>query len=361
MDVNVIKDRALMLGIDREFIDDNDYFSVQDGLLVFHLNNYVKKTKEITINIPEGVDVVYLDLQSNVYEDKARYKFVFPSSCIGVYGGQATWDKNVINIVYSDVYGRSSKFENSTFDFRKCKGLTKVYNSSFMHMSINKLLFAKEMTEFKDSVFSRSMINRLEAPGVVKLGRSCFSSTIVKQLKLGDSLCYFDDGSLSFNALGYSKKEAVFGDISHVGEKAIEGIDSVYMEYDYRRGITELREELLYLVNRMETQNVTVANIISEIIQFKNLNLNYDLKGLGILNSIENKIYQYHINSEKVQRESSKSMILSLVRKFYRFSGLESFKYKFYLYKKGGDLDVHDRNYTYLIGDEQLDIYLEED
>ena len=359
-----IKDRALALGLSDKYLDEDNYFYMNGDMLEFHIDHYVAKTDEERIKIPEGIDVVFMNLEDTAYVDGKAYKFVFPSSCIAVYGKDFDCVKGRITLFLNNT--KITTFKNSTFDFRKCDKLQTI-TYGFLAVDVKRILFSDKMTQFGHLAFAYSCIDEVYAAGVHKLGEKCFQSAKIKKLKIG-TIDEFEERSLLFSDFAKAQKEVVFKDITHVSVRAIQCIKSVYMGYNYKRFNTDLQTKLYAIADKLQG-DIRVVDVFEEYAEYTESLLKSVRSNLEPLYTIENKLYEYKSEVDNKRGELLKEQLLDRVRQFYSFETLDKDrslytvnnkeKYKFYLFKDEDDVDVHTRKYECLCNDWILEVYAE--
>lgn len=365
MDLNAMKDRAMLLGINNDFIDEDLCFWMEDGKLLFFIGNHIRLTKESYIEIPEGVDIVFMNLDDTCFEDGKPYTFIFPSTCESVYGDKGVHKEGFID--FGSYINCSNKFKFSDFDFRKCKKL-KAITSSFSNMSFDRLLFSETITRLFSQTFFNSKITELELPGVTNLCPKCFKSAIIRKLTLNGVIESYGVGSLEFSDLGNTQKEIVFRNLSNMEQKSLKNIDKVYMEYDSQRGLTQVQGRLANLLGRINKGNIVLSDVLQELINV-NVEMTKKTDGIKYLQNIEDMIYYYvyyssgehmdEMKEEGVSPSYFKHKLLAYIKNLYLIDETGRGGYKFYLYKKGVSVDVHNRNYRHIVEDDDVKVYVE--
>lgn len=351
-----IKDRANLLNLDSEFIDVDKCYYIKNGLLVFYVDNYIRATNKLKVTIEEDIDVVCIDFYSDVYDSDKAYTFIFPSTCVGVCKSIEDYKKNAVHTIgYKDSYGYHSlidKFKKSTFDFRKC---TKLYEVTrfFEHCEIKSILFSDSVLKFDSSAFAQSHIQTLIAPGVCEVGSNCFSKAYVEKLKLG-KIKSFTHRSFEFSYF-CTCDELIFSNIESVGKNSISRVKSVYMGYNYQRYNAQMRQILQRLSDIMDAYCVNLDTILSEFTQEIDKIIVNARKNLEPLYSIEALLYRYiHSGDDK-----KLDLVYDMVDRISFFYSDKELTCKFYLYNDLSDVDVHNREYKFLMLKNNIEVYLE--
>lgn len=367
MDIHEMVDRAMFLGINEDFIDVDKYFWISNGEITFNLDTYIaKNTDERDICIVDGVDTVFMNLHKECYQDGASYIFTFPSTCSAVYSERDIYTKN--SIALGTIYAISSnivdnRFRNTVFDFRKCDKIQSV-SRSFIGMNAYKVLFPKTLTRIYGNAFLNSKIRKLYAPGVKLVVGDAFSNSNIYDLNIGVQT-RFAKNTFTFNSLGHVQKELIFKDVVYAAKGAFKNVKNVYMEYDVKRGVKEVRGKLVDMIKRIDAGEVILTELLDEFNEIIADTKRNDYNGTELIVKIENAIYYYLGWNEKLLEEEGVSQkyfvneILKFSKQMYSISEIGLEHQNLYYFKKGSNQKVHDRNYIKLVEDEDLTIYLE--
>ena len=349
--IQEIKDRAMFLGLDNEYLDKERMLFIKNGLLFLNMEKYVESTANLDIIVPEGIDIIYMDITDRVYADREEYNFIFPSTLRYIGGvGQEIMDGVIDLGSITYMYKNFHSFELSTFDFRRCQKL-KRYDSGFANISIKKILFSDSIITVGKSGFSKAKIVELSIPKLKVVHNEAFFSAEIDKLNLGTQIERIKESSLCFAS---KQEELIVGDLLELRSRVFQNIKNIYVPYDCFRDLEELKGQLTGIIELIDTKEECIEALLARLNVIKVEFQKNDWRFTEPLHSIEKCIHQYLLDSgnsylfDKIYTYASKLI-----------ATLQDYSSTIYLYKSGSGLDVHNRNYQIVGRSEKHKVYVE--
>lgn len=351
-----VLDRAMLLNLSDCFLDSDKCLYINDtGKLYFYLDSYIAYTHDSYVEVPEGVDYVFM-LGRRDYYDGLNCTIVFPESLVAV--ARSSLIDYKINFRMLDIL-QVYDLSGLVLDFRKCKKLCCVTKESFYNLKIKELYLNESVKTLLYCAFSSAVMERLEAPGVEHVGGDTFHDSAIRELRLGKLKKFYHD---SFVHMQNRVEELVISaDMCVKMEKDLPLADRIYMPYNLNSCKSIIRESLNNILDRLDA--TSVIDTIDALHDVEDKLKQNDAYLTSIMGYLLDDIQVYisgardtvHVNRANVGKR-----IIRDCRQFY-IDDLTLSDCSMYLYKgTGTDTDVHKREYTCLGTESGLTVYLEE-
>lgn len=345
-------DRARLLNLSDGFLDEDNLFMYQDGevVLYFHtLLNLLAKLDITTIEIPEGVTKVYLRLNYIPIEfRKKEYVFIFPST-LKYYGSTMEISKQQIGTISNEsvsFWDIGENFRNSVFDFRKCTKLTTINDCAFKMMSFRGMYLPDTIAIIKKLAFEKANIDKFRAMGVKCIEECAFSGASVKEFHINTENLELEERSLAFES---PLKELILKDISQINTCVFRNIERLYIPYDITYYARYFAEQLEQIADNLREHTKEMDKCHSMLYELRRNIDKYDLKTRYRL---EMYILMYFNTGNSLG-------LISMLTSLY-FTYLDTLKQKVYLYNSSnGYVNIKDREYKYIDGNSDIQIFLE--
>lgn len=295
-------DRYLVmnLGSDRKDIIHkvDDAWGLNLDLYLKELNIDYMEDSVIEIEFPNIFSKIYIDSDSEVYENGQAYNFIFPENLN--YFGKVHFLKDYGIALNTWAYDankwqlkRNRNLRNVTLDFRKCKCITKILLFGFAGHEIHALYLGDNVDLFGDSSFRDSKFDIIESHGVKHITKDAFKSAEIKKLVLSDTLLSIGSGALYFKSVGLDS--LCFCDTFGLSLYSIANIEKVYIPYGYKV-MKMLTYELENIINSLKTGSITALEGLAHLKECGIEIGNKCICGREFMNSIEENIYKYKMH-----------------------------------------------------------------
>lgn len=344
-DVEKIVDRANLLGLDDEQLDADGVLYIKSGKLELCLDNLVRiSDDEYKFVIPEGIEKIYIDLNSDAYKNKVPYEFIFPASATYIGVRSKNRNQNCVYLSDNDFVSRD-RFRLSTFDFRKCNKIN-IILGHFSDLSINKVLFNKSVRATTGGVFYNCNIWELSMPGMVRVGNNVFLNSKIHKLDIGRGCQVLSEGAFCFD---WVCDELIFDRVVGCENHVFKNVRNVYIGLDIHTIGSQLQADLLGLAERCNTDYFgDVLKLMgSKVEEYKaKLNIGGELY----------KLYKYL--QLCIKRENGFDEFGDALSYCLRSLFVESIEAKLYLFDTAKTSDIHKRDYKLVYNYKELDIKL---
>lgn len=160
-------ERAIALGFNDYFLDDDHCICLKDYGVLFLLDKYVSllDSSERIVEIPEGV--THVKMFGGSRYNANGYLFVFPSTlqCLfSFYGNNTNYSVSMALCEADHNFGEC--LSNSLLDFTRCSQITTIRRNAFASYMMNTLLFNKSVQTIEPHAFDNVDILHLSLPGV---------------------------------------------------------------------------------------------------------------------------------------------------------------------------------------------------
>ena len=352
-DIGEMVERAMLLDLNNQYIDVDKVLYISEGKPCVYLDNLVKISDEGTRRfvIPEGIVEVYIDVYSDYYKRGIPYEFIFPASATFIGVKSRSDYENSIQLSQQCGKNMRDKFMLSTFDFRKCNKITRVYGM-MTHMHVNKVLLNESVTTLASASFYETTIREVSAPGVKVVENNVFKDACITKLNIGRKCKYIGHGAFALRWT--STDELIFDCVTKINRSSFNGVSKLYFG-DIRGSMNQsLKTELLKLAEDCDT--LSMAAVLEAMTKLSSKYLVEQDSTLSLFD-IQSKMSVYQATS--IEANECKKDCVSVLRDLFVNYTADC---KVYLFNTDSNLDVHSRRYKLILRDNSsnVELYVEE-
>lgn len=370
-----VKERAMMLGIEKGYLDSTEIFYFYNNQLCLNLDNYINnldmtdlETDEdgYVIELPNIFYAILMDTGHEVYKNSRAFHIIFPSDVM--YVGHLTGISS--NIIRITGVGAAKKgtyrnaFMNSCLDFSACRRLNTIPGFAFLGLTVKKLLFGVGINWILPNGFQGCHIGKVCFENLTSLHSHSFYHTQVEEVDFGNHLTSVEALAFDFDSMVEEVKIAGIGQITLPN---FANVKNLYLPYSVYGDVEEIADKLDDIQKMIRYKKPGEAKVIKEI---QNILDKYELEKekKGVLKRIEGLIYEYYFGddtSDKSKKKIGDYIALDCVEKIFRKITKDTSIYFYCDTYFISQYDVHDREYdeitTINLGpDKSLHLYIEE-
>lgn len=346
--IDELKLRALAIGIQDDYIDENKIFLFYKGQFCLMLDNYVyymlKSFPRISVyEIPDGVWGIIFKGDKSIFNTSLKKIKIVTNKDLMFFGSIETDIKMEPNKIALDLKNKFA-LKNVTIDFRKSKRLNFIEPHSFNECEIDTLYFGNGLIRVCHHSFCCTRIKNLSFTNLKQVDYCAFYQCIIyDNLDLGKEILSIEKNGLFFS---FPFKDLIIrGNDLH--EQSIANARNIYLCLDIDEDNEELINYLKHIIKQLESNKVTIQNVLS--------NLN------DYINHYEEPIYRDNFMYDFTVACNEKN-VNNIVKCINLLIVGNKVSPNVYFYSSNYSIDVydvHDREYDLIYSSHSLNVYME--
>lgn len=304
--------RALLLGLQYEYIDTDKFIYMYHDKPCFNLDNYIKKTQKTSVIIPEYFYGVFIDITSQVYSKDKSYTFIFPKT-VHFVGDINGINEDCIHFVTNFIKRNSyiNTFKNSCFDFSRCECMHMIWAYNFANMEIGELKFGPGIRKVSEGAFRDAYIHNIKFDRLEYVENDAFRNASFDVADFGSSVCSVEQNGFKFRNIVQNIK---LNYIEKLYTSAFRNIENVYIHFDIFDRNKVLASDLQKIVDQLNSEQIHVGKALADISIIDNKYMGRRSKN-PILTGIEEALYGYYYKGDKAALSEIIRLIVSLIAK----------------------------------------------
>lgn len=347
-------DRANCLGIENDYLDINNVYHINSGIVSLDFNRYIQYEADLTdceVFIPEGVTYVFIvwDEGLHILEGK-DICFKFPSSMIYMGYEQSGKTTGIISLGFNKTRKIARDvFKEITFDFTICRKIDRIDDIAFKNMCFKGLYFPNSISYLGVYAFDAAYIKKLVLPNINIVGPSAFFNAQIDDLDIdGSNILECVHHSFEFGSV---QEKLVLKNIEKLVSFVFKNVRNLYLPYANNM-VMDKALEMLRRSEEVIKDSGDISKIYSELFKLGEKVKEFNTNTYYVLNSLLVTALLGDTDNER-----DKELVLKNLSNL--FIEQKEFEHSVYMYQLYSDKHVEDRDYRLFGEIADLKVYVE--